>query len=227
MKTQAIVAAAGTGQRFGGDIPKPFVLLKGKPLVFFALEVFEKSSLIDSVIVSVHPEFVGKMEEIIREAGFRKTFQVAEGGRVRAESVSKALKFLSEDVDLVLVHDGARPLINVCFVEEMIRNAEHEDALIAALPLKPTIKKISLSGQSVIETLDRSCLREIQTPQIFKKEILVKAYEHGDLKATDDAALVEHLKKTVRIFPGLEENIKVTTPLDFFLAEKLLERCLG
>ncbi|MEW5894301.1 MAG: 2-C-methyl-D-erythritol 4-phosphate cytidylyltransferase [Candidatus Omnitrophota bacterium] len=224
MKIQAIIAAAGIGQRLGSGQAKPFAILHGKPLVLYALEVFEKCLQIDSVIVAAHAEATEKMTGVIRAAGFKKSFMVVAGGKERRHSVKNALNHLDSDTELVLVHDGARPFINVRFIEAMIQAAIREDALIAAVPVKPTIKRADAVNKNVVETLDRSCLWDTQTPQIFKKDVLARAYEQADFSATDDASLVERLGITVRIFPGLEENIKVTTPMDLFIAEKLLER---
>lgn len=223
MKTQVIVAAAGTGERLGMDVAKPFVLLNGKPLVSYALSIFEACDSIDSVIIAAEVNALEMMREVVDQAGLTKVRHIVAGGELRSDSVKNALAVVDEDTDRVVIHDGARPLITVDFIDQMIAAVVDEDALVAAIPVKPTIKHVNSKTLIVEKTLDRSCLWDVQTPQIFKKDVLFEAYETDDLRATDDAALVERLGKNVKIFQGLEQNIKVTTKNDLFLAEKLLE----
>jgi 2-C-methyl-D-erythritol 4-phosphate cytidylyltransferase len=223
MKIQAIVAAAGSGDRLGGNVPKPFVMIHGRPLVICTLVILEKCPLIESIIVTAHPDHVEWMQKTIHDAGLIKTLHVVAGGETRTRSVRNALDVLDADTEKVLIHDGARPLITVDFIRDMIESSLHEEALIAAVPVKPTIKQVDPDSLIVQKTLDRRCLWDIQTPQIFQRDLLLQAYRQEKGEATDDAALVEYLGKAVKIFPGLEQNIKVTTPYDLLLAEKILE----
>jgi len=222
MKIQGIVAAAGSGERLGGTVPKPFVLIHGRPLVIYTLLIFEKCPLMTSVIVAAHPDHLDQMRGVISDAGLKKISHVVAGGKERSQSIKKALAFLDDDTDRVLIHDGARPLVTPAFVQEMMVASIDDEALIAAVPVKPTIKRVDPVSCCVEETLDRRCLWDIQTPQIFARELLVQAYNQETIDATDDASLVERLGQKVKIFPGLEQNIKVTTPYDLLLVHNLL-----
>jgi len=224
MKIQAIVAAAGSGERLGHRFPKPFVMVGGQPLVVYALKVLAACPLIQSLIVAVHPEWVEVMQKIAEEFGIKRIAQIVAGGLERSDSVCHALQALDKDTDAVLVHDGVRPLITLDFVQKMIAAAEHEDGLIAAVPVKSTIKRIDPESLIVQETLDRSSLWDVQTPQIFQRDVLEEAYAQEHRTATDDAVLVERLGKKVRVFPGLEQNMKVTTPQDLVFVERILEK---
>jgi len=223
MKVQVIIAAAGSGERMGGDISKPFVMLCGRPLVVHTLSVFEECDAVHSIIVAAHPDYCDRMRAVIADAGLAKVSSVIAGGDTRGQSVFNALKALDEDTGRVLIHDGARPCITLNFVAGMIQTAVQDEALVAGVPVKPTIKRADPVSLAVRETIPRDGLWEIQTPQIFEPDLLRQAYRQKEHEATDDAALVERLGWDVRIFPGLEENIKVTTPHDLFVAEKILE----
>ena len=223
MNVQAIVAAAGTGERLGGAAPKPFVEIHGRPLVVHTLSVFEASASVSGVIVAAHPDHVERMRAVVQASGLTKVCHVVAGGSLRSHSVRHALAVMGPGIDKVLVHDGARPLITSDFVEQMIAASADYPALVAAVPVKPTIKRADPKSLIVEETLDRACLWDIQTPQIFSADVLIRAYAAGEIEATDDAALVEQLGIPVRLFPGLDQNIKVTTFCDLILAEKLLE----
>lgn len=227
MKLQAIIAAAGAGERLGMDEAKPFVLLKNKHLVLYALEVCEACDRIDSIIIAAALSSLEQMQSVVAQQGFKKVKHIIAGGKERTASVYNALAFIDSDTTHVMIHDGARPLITVDFVNNMINAAADKDALIAAVPVKPTIKQVDLTTLIVQKTLDRQFLWDIQTPQIFVKEVLIKAYEGDFSDATDDASLVERMGKEVKVFLGLEQNIKVTTAQDLFIAEKLLERAEG
>jgi 2-C-methyl-D-erythritol 4-phosphate cytidylyltransferase len=223
MKIQAIVASAGVGTRLGREVAKPFVSVLGKPLVTYALKVLADCPSVDSLVIVVETTALDEMGRIVRDHGIDKVKHIIAGGRVRGESVKNALAVLDDDAEYVLIHDGARPLITVEFVERMIEAAKGKEAMIAAVPVKPTIKQVDARTLCVEKTLDRSCLWDVQTPQIFQRDVLEKAYRSPDINVTDDAALVEQLGRPVKVFPGLEQNIKVTTPHDLFLIEKFLE----
>lgn len=224
MKTQAIIAAAGKGERLGTDVAKPFVVLNQQhPLVMYSLMIFEQCEAIDSVIIAADADKIDKMNQLVAKEGLRKVKHIVAGGSTRAHSVKNCLAVLDEDTECVVIHDGARPLITVDFVRQMISSCTDDvPALIAAVPVKPTIKQVDPDTLCVRQTLDRSCLWDIQTPQVFKRNILDEAYQVKHIQATDDAALVERMGKPVKVFPGLEQNIKVTTPQDLFFVEKFL-----
>jgi len=222
MKVQAIVAAAGLGMRLGAGVPKPFVMIHGTPLIVYTLRQLQECSLIAGMIVVVHQDYFSDMEKIVSVHGLSKVVRIVPGGEQRSDSVRHGLQVLEDDTRLVLIHDGARPLITVDFLNRMIQAAQKQEALIAAVPVKPTIKQVNGETLLVERTLDRRCLWDIQTPQIFQREVIEQAYALNAAEATDDAFLVEQLGVNIKIFPGLDRNIKVTTREDLILAEQLL-----
>ncbi len=225
MKTQVILAAAGDGVRLKTDIPKPFVRLQDKPLLLYSLEVFERSSFVDSVIILTRADWVERCRDLVKKSGLKKVSIVVPGGKTRCESVKKGIREIDEDTRFVLIHDAARPLITQRLVEECLRICYDEQAVIVGVPVKPTIKKVRMKDLTVEETLDRSQLWEVQTPQVFSKDIIVKAHaQTDDLCVTDDASLVERYGIKVKVVRGDYSNIKITSPEDLLLGELLLKQ---
>jgi 2-C-methyl-D-erythritol 4-phosphate cytidylyltransferase len=213
----ALILAAGRGERLGFDRPKALVPLAGRPLLQWSVDVLEQVSAIQRIVLALPAD-------VKAPAG---TIGV-EGGAVRSQSVSLALAAAGDgpDSELVLVHDAARPLLTVELIEATLAAAEGEgvDAAIAAAPVTDTIKQAGADG-TVTRTLDRAGLWAVQTPQVFRRETLVRALDvpHDVLaQATDDAWLVERAAGVVVLVPAPPENLKVTTPLDLALAEMLL-----
>ena len=221
-KTQVIIAAAGSGTRFRSRVPKPFVLLKGKALIARSLAVFQRSEVIDSVIVVGHKDYLGRFEVLRRR--FKKIRRVVAGGDTRAASVKCALRALDADTDIVLVHDAARPLIDTAMVERLVQALCKHKAAILGVPVKPTVKMVASKTLFVRQTLRRDALWEAQTPQGFHKDILVRAHGRafkGD--ATDDAMQVERMGVMVKVVMGDYRNIKITTPEDLAIAGVLIK----
>lgn len=231
MKIQAIIAAGGLGTRLATIRPKPLVMLNGKPLFVYSLEVFEKSSLIDSIIVVTHEYHVLDFEDIIRQYGLRKVERIVIGGRTRCESVYNGLQAVDEKTEIVVIHDGARPLLKPQTLYEAVMQGKTHEAVVVAVPVKPTIKRVNLQGMFVEETLKREELWEVQTPQIFKRAVLWEAHTRkteacpatGGEDPTDDAVLVERLGVKVKIVRGDYDNIKITTKEDLIVAEAFLK----
>ena len=224
MKTQAIIQTAGIGERFKAELPKELVELWGKPLWVYGLEVSEKSRVIDSIILVGHKERLAELENIVNRYGLKKVTKVVTGGETRRESVSCGLAALDGDTDIVLVHDGVRPLVSPEVVEGAVALCGQWDAVVAAVPVKSTIKKVDTENLFVEETLDRDKLWEIQTPQVFKKDVLIKVHKDSkDDNPSDDAVMAEQLGIKVKIFPGDYANIKVTTQEDLLVAETFLQ----
>jgi 2-C-methyl-D-erythritol 4-phosphate cytidylyltransferase len=224
MKVQVILVAAGAGKRLKASKPKALVLLKGKPLIWYALKTFEHSKQIKSVILVVHKSLTRQFREFIDKNRFKKVDVITPGGKTRSESVACGLRCLDTDADVVMVHDAARPFIN----ERMIRSSLHAmhavPAAVVAVPAKATIKRVDRTNLYVQETLPRDTLWEIQTPQTFKKDVLIKAHAaKNSAEPTDDAMLVEDLGIAVKIVRGDYRNIKVTTMEDLKLAELLIK----
>lgn len=223
MKTQAIIAAGGQGLRLKTALPKTLVLLKGKPILAYTLEAFEQSPLINSIVVVGHKGYLPDFRKLIKRYRFGKVKYVVAGGKTRRESVSYGLKILDKDTDFVAIHDGARPFVAKEMIARVITGARKYSAAIIAVPVKPTIKTVNNLGMTVGKTLDRKTLWEVQTPQVFKKEIILKA--HGkvrEIHASDDAYLVEKMGVKVKVVMGDYRNIKITTPDDLIFAEAIL-----
>jgi 2-C-methyl-D-erythritol 4-phosphate cytidylyltransferase len=223
MKVQVILVAAGAGKRLKSAKPKALVSLKGKPLVWYALKTFEHSRMVKSVILVVQKSLVNQFRALVDKSRFRKVHVITPGGKTRSESVACGLRCLDTDADVVMVHDAARPFIN----ERMIRSSLHAlhtvPATVVAVPAKATIKKVDRTNLYVQETLARDTLWEIQTPQTFRKDVLVKAHAaKNSVEPTDDAMLVEDLGMPVKIVRGDYRNIKITTAEDLALAELLI-----
>jgi len=223
MKTQAIIPAAGIGTRLHSQEPKPLVLLKGKPLFVHALEALEQSVFVDSIIVVSRQQNLVAFEKIIQDYKFLKVKKVVAGGKKRRDSVYNGLQALDSDTELVLIHDGARPLVSTPMIDEAIKLCKKNDAVVVAVPVKPTIKRVDKENMLVEQTLNRDLLWEAQTPQVFKKNIIVKAHEQfEDSEATDDAYLVEQLGGKIKVLEGNYYNIKITTQEDLKIAEAFL-----
>lgn len=216
----AVVVAAGSSQRMNG-VDKLFAPLLDRPLVAHCLDALESSPLVDEVVLVLGGHNVEKGRALVRDCAWRKVRQVCLGGARRQDSVRCGLAALSPGVRWVLVHDGARPCLTPDIVARGLEAALETGAALAAVPVADTIKVVSSDGV-VQETPPRAELYAAQTPQAFRRDLLLRAYKSSDDAATDDAALVERLGVRVRVFPGAPSNIKVTTPTDLAVAEALL-----
>jgi 2-C-methyl-D-erythritol 4-phosphate cytidylyltransferase len=218
--TLALIVAAGSGERLGADRPKALVELAGRSLLEHSIEALQAATGVERIIVALPPGVVLHGIESV------------EGGATRSDSVRRALAAAGEEDELVLVHDAARPLVSPLLAEQVIdalRADPAADAAIAASPVTDTIKRAAADG-TVIETLRRSELWSIQTPQVFRREALVRALAvpAGELaQATDDASLIERAGGRVIVVSSDPRNLKVTTPVDLRLAELLLAERSG
>jgi 2-C-methyl-D-erythritol 4-phosphate cytidylyltransferase len=218
-KTGAIIVAAGKGERMRG-IDKIFVPLAGKPLLAWTVETFENCSAIDQIVIVLGEHNIETGSKLADEYGWKKvTF--CTGGRERQQSVSNGLRLL-KDCQWVVIHDGARPLVKEALIKIGLAEAKETGAAVAAVPVTDTIKISSEEG-FIIGTPPREKLWAVQTPQVFRFDIIEEAHASADKKATDDAALVEKLGYTVKLYQGSYNNIKITTPVDLSLAEILLK----
>ncbi|MFQ5863600.1 MAG: 2-C-methyl-D-erythritol 4-phosphate cytidylyltransferase [bacterium] len=227
MQVSAIIVAAGRGQRVGGSVPKQFQLVCGKPILYYTLQKFENCRLIeDIVLVSLEDWLSYVSQDIIDRFDFKKVRKIVAGGDARQDSVLAGLKALEGSAGFAAVHDAVRPFVSIDKIEETIKACQRYGAAILAVPPQDTIK-IETAG-FVDHTPSRNSLWSVQTPQIFKYEILynayLKAFEKG-VYETDDSALVERFGKSkIKIVAGEYTNIKITTPLDLKLAETILKR---
>jgi 2-C-methyl-D-erythritol 4-phosphate cytidylyltransferase len=226
MKADAVIVSAGKGHRFMEGKKKQFYLLADKPILAHTLTKFENCPLIRSILLVVGQEDMDYcLREIIEKYQYRKISQVVPGGKRRQESVKNGIDVLPKGAEVVVIHDGVRPFVTREMIEESIRSAVRFQAVVMAMPVKETIKMVQRDG-TVLKTLDRESLWQIQTPQTFKvnviKEALHRATEDGFI-GTDDASLVERLGVEVHILPGSYNNIKITTPEDLVLAQLILQ----
>lgn len=221
MGVPALIVAAGSGQRLGAGGPKALVELAGRPLYAWSVDAFRKATHVDRIFVAVPP---GKAE-LFTEPGII----TVEGGETRSHSVANGLAAITADGDpgIVVVHDAARPLVSPALIDAAVIGLDSDSelhALIAAAPMTDTVKRLGDEGL-VVETLDRSELVAVQTPQVFRVASLLEAAASGDLAAaTDDASLVEAAGGAVGVIESSSGNIKVTVPGDLELAAHLLER---
>ena len=219
----AIVPAAGLGVRFGPGTNKPFHTLLGKPLIIWSLEVFEKIPEIREIIPVLKEPDLETGVALFEQYRLWKVRRIAPGGKERQDSVYNGLRLIKGAADMVLIHDGARPLVDSSMVRDALGGIPGVDGVVAGVPVKDTLKEVENS--LVKRTLKRERLRAVQTPQLFLYDSLMRAYERAmeeRFYATDDAALVERNGGKVKVVRGSYANIKVTTAEDIPIAEQLL-----
>lgn len=232
MHVTAIVLAAGKGLRLKSKVPKPLIGINSKPLIIYSLKTLSGCSDIKDIIVVTNDKNSSSIKSKIGKYGIRKVKNIILGGLRRQDSVYNALKVIDKRTNLVLVHDAARPFINKETISSAIKAAKKYKAAIVGVPVKATIKKATKTQghqdtrlPTVKKTLNRDNLWEIQTPQVFKKAIILRAYEEYEkISVSDDAALVEKLGVKAKIVMGSYFNIKITTPEDLILAEAIARK---
>lgn len=224
----AVVLAAGAGRRMQADVKKQFLLLKGKPLIYYPLKAFQESFVEEIVLVVPKEDMLYCKEEIVDKYHFSKVRCLAEGGKERYHSVASGLSRLSE-CDYVFIHDGARPFVTAEILERAYRCVRECGACVVGMPVKDTIKIADREGM-IAETPDRNLVWMIQTPQVFSYHLIKEAYENllgqesalreKGIHITDDAMAVEMLMDhPVKLVEGSYQNIKITTPEDLLVAE--------
>lgn len=220
----AIILAAGKGKRLNAAVPKPLVKIGSRPAIIHSLDSLNKHPDIGEIIVVLSLTNQGRIIKVIKSHSFEKIKAFVLGGRRRQDSVYNGLKAVSKNSDWVLIHDSARPFIDSKSITKVISAAKNNGAALLAVRPKATIK-FSRTGSIVTETLNRDKLWEAQTPQVFKKSLLLEAYKkYSKSNVTDDASLVEKLGKRVRIIEGDYGNIKITTAEDLLLAGLIIKR---
>lgn len=226
MYCTAIVLAAGSGKRMGSSVHKQYLLLGGKPVLYYSLKAFQDSDCIDEILlVTGAGEEAYCREHILEPYGIDKVSRIVEGGRERYHSVWMGLQAVSNE-GYVYIHDGARPFVEDGMIQRGYECVSQYRACAAGMPVKDTIKIVDEKG-FVKSTPDRNTLWMIQTPQVFEVKLVREAYarlmQEEDSRVTDDAMVVEQkLGFPVKLFPGSYENIKITTPEDLEIGEGLL-----
>ena len=221
-RTVAIVPAAGYGSRLGMKTRKPFVLLKGKPVIVHTLGALERCKAIDEIIVASEPSCVRKFKVLVKRYRFGKVSSIVAGGKTRFESVKNCIARIGPSFDIVIIHDGARPFVDDAAITGSVRMARKFGACVISSPETDTVKFVG-KDLFVKRTLDRDRIFRAQTPQTFRCDIIKKAYAIADKAGiTDDAGLVERLGLPVKILVGKRNNMKITRREDLKLAEALL-----
>lgn len=226
MTVTAIIPAAGSGSRMGGEIPKSLMPLCGIPMIIHTLRCFDAARLVDEVIIATSQTLIEQLPDLIQAHGIRKVSAVVLGGKERQDSVRMGFEACDPDsCEIVAVHDAARPLVAPTEIDAVIAAAQKTGAAILGAPLKETIKQVE--GLQIVKTVDRSMLWGAQTPQAFRYEIFARAVAeslHHEFLGTDEAAIVERTGTPVMMVRGSYRNIKVTTPEDAEIAEMWLAK---
>lgn len=231
MKNVAIVLSAGRGTRMNSDVPKQYMELEGKPVLYYSLKAMEDSFIDEIILVAGADDISYCKEEIVAKYNLSKVKAVVAGGKERYHSVWNGLRCVA-DADYVFIHDGARPALKEDVLLRALDGAKECDACVVGVPVKDTIKIVDEEGL-VTETPPRNRMFQVQTPQVFKYPLIRSAYERlqkeetalleKGVAITDDAMVVELLTDTkVKIVMGSYENIKITTPEDLVLARRLI-----
>lgn len=225
-KTAVILLAAGSGKRMQAGKNKLFLTLHDKPVLVYTAEAFQRSELVDGIVVVAKESELEQIQQMLPQQLFDKIICYTAGGRERQDSVLCGLQALPEGYDRVMIHDGARPFVTGLLIADLLEALTPECGTIAAVPAKDTVKRVADDGM-VRETLMRSELWNIQTPQCFYTEKIRSCYLQGKqdgYAATDDASLAERYNLAVKVVPAYYENIKLTTPEDLDVAEVFLKR---
>ena len=219
MKKYIIIVAGGSGSRMGSDTPKQFLELHGLPILMHTVTKFQQSVAEGKIILALPKKEQNTWQSLCEKYHFDIPHQIVNGGESRFHSVQNALKKISNK-SIVAIHDGVRPLVSKTVIKNCIESAEKFGATIPILPMQDSIRKISDNGNQMV---DRSQFVSIQTPQCFRSEVILKAYqqEYQD-SFTDDASVVEQLGHKIYLLEGNKENIKITTPEDLKIAEVLV-----
>lgn len=232
-KCYAIVLSAGTGSRMGSSVPKQYLPLLGRPVIYYSLKAFEDSPYIDEILLVAGADDLAYVkEEIVDKYGFQKVTAILAGGKERYFSVANALKKLEGKDGYVMIHDGARPMLTEEIIGRLYEGVCTYEAVCAAVPVKDTIKIVDEEGFAV-RTPDRKTVYAVQTPQVFSLPLITGAYEellqnpdaYRNVTVTDDAMVAECVYgKKVKMLQGSYENIKITTPEDMEVAKVYLSK---
>ena len=219
-----VIVSAGRGSRMKADINKQFLKLQNKEVIAHTIDKFYNNENIGEIIVVVREDEAEFFKiNIIEKYGY-KNIKIAFGGSERQDSVYNGLKMVDENCKIVLIHDGARPLVNNETIDSAIESAKENKCVIVGVPVKDTIKVID-ENNNVCDTPDRSTLWSIQTPQVFDYSLIMKAHEKAredNYYGTDDSMLMEYFGQKVKVVEGSYNNIKITTPEDLKIGEEIL-----
>lgn len=224
MAYQVIIPAAGQGKRMGAGKNKLLLELNSIPVLIHTLKVFEEDKQCNGIILAIHPQDEAEFALLVKKYGLKKVLDFVPGGKERQDSIYNALK-TAKSTGIILVHDAARPFILKEHIHQLVAKAQETGAAIIGVPAKDTMKVIRQNHVS--ETIERSSLWAVQTPQAFHISILLNAYQQAEKDGfigTDDSSLVERIAQPVSMVEGDYDNIKLTTPEDLFFAEAILKK---
>ena len=224
MKKYVIIVAGGKGLRMGGEVPKQFLPIGGKPVLMRTVEAFYQTDAETGIVLVLPQEQQSYWKNLCCQYDFRIPYILADGGCTRFHSVRNGLQVIpDEDSDsLIAVHDGVRPFVSPRVIQECFEAATRWGAVVPVLDMVDSVRQLSEDGSSM--AVDRSCLKLVQTPQTFRADILKNAYrQEFTERFTDDASVVEASGVSVALVSGNRENIKITTPFDLKVAEALLK----
>lgn len=222
MSVGVVIPAAGQGKRMGTKESKQFLGLDQEPILIHTLRVFNNHSEIDEIVLAVHENELVRVEHLVQEFDLSKVTKIVTGGEERQDSVYQGL--LACQSEWVLIHDAVRPFIDAQIISRVISEVKKREAVIVAVPSKDTVKEVR-EGM-VVGTPDRKYIWNVQTPQAFRRDLLIQANQFAmkeNLSVTDDASIMEHFGQKVYIVMGSYQNIKITTPEDLIFAKAILE----
>ena len=221
MKRYAIIVAGGKGLRMGGELPKQFIPIEGRPVLMRTLDTFHACDESIQIILVLPRDHQDYWRELCAQYQFAVPHRIADGGATRFHSVQNGLALVDASEALVAVHDGVRPFVNHEVISRCYAEAEAHGAVVPVIPVVETVRQ--LTGEGSV-TVDRNAYRLVQTPQTFRATLLRRAYEQPYTDAfTDDASVVEALGEAVTLVDGNRENIKLTTPFDLIVAKALVD----
>ncbi|MFC7394820.1 2-C-methyl-D-erythritol 4-phosphate cytidylyltransferase [Scopulibacillus cellulosilyticus] len=222
MEYHVVILAAGQGKRMGAGKNKMLLNVLDAPVVIHTLRTFEQDTACSGITLVINQAEKDVFQDLLKKFHIKKVNQIVNGGKERQDSVFLGLKAVSEE-GIVLIHDGARPFVKKEQIAKVVQAADLTGAAVLAVPVKDTIKKVI--NNKVKETIDRSSLWAVQTPQAFRLSLILKAHEYGrsiNAEVTDDASLIELIGRDVAVVQGDYRNIKITTPEDLLVAEQYL-----
>ena len=229
----AIIVAAGTGSRMGAQaMPKQFLPVGGIPILAHTLKIFDRAASVDHLVLVIRAEDRAICESLVREFQIAKIAAMVDGGQERQDSVLRGLRAAPAQTEIVLIHDAVRMFVTEDMIAQSICDARQFGASVVAVSAKDTIKEARPCAENdsavmIVKTHDRRNLWQIQTPQTFRRDLILACYQQAiaaGFQATDDAMMAEHFGHPVKIVPGLYRNIKITTPDDLIIAEAFYQQ---
>lgn len=220
-RVAAVIPCAGIGSRLGLRSGKSFATLGGRALASYAIAAMNRSPSIDAIVIAAEETRIDRFRSLVKRFRFQKVIAVVKGGKSRFESVRNCMGIIGRDFDLVLIHDGARPLVDEKTISQCVAAARKFGAAVACVPETDTVKRAKRGG-FIGETLNRKIIFRAQTPQAFRRKLAARIYKMPGCGATDDSSLAERLGRRVKIVSGSYRNIKITTKEDLKIAEALL-----